>query len=265
MSRLSDLFATLRACDEKALITFITAGDPNAERTVEIVVTLAAAGADAVEIGIPFSDPLADGPSIQASSQRALHEGMTVRKALHAVQRIRELCPNLPIILMTYYNPILRYGLENYAADAKLAGVDAHIVTDLTPEEAAPWNLYSHKEGLDAIYLLAPTSTEERIQKAANISGGFIYCVSRTGVTGAREDIPRELPDVVSRIRKATDLPICVGFGVSEPEHIRAISNFADGVVVGSALVNLIHREKDSENLLVQVREYISGLKAATR
>ena len=265
MSRLNDCFSALRARNEKALLCFVTAGDPSAERTVEIVCALAEAGVDAVEIGLPFSDPLADGPSIQASSQRALEAGMTTRKALEIVRSIRQRSPQLPLILMTYYNPIRQYGLARYAADAKAAGADAHIVTDLTPEEAGEWKQFSIANGLDTVFLLAPTSTSDRIQVVCELSTGFIYCVSRTGVTGARQDVPVELTDVVARIRASAKAPVCVGFGVSTPEHVRRICAFADGAVVGSALVDLIHRHRFDGNLLNLIHDYAASLKAATR
>lgn len=265
MSRLSERFAALRARGEKALICFVTAGDPAAERTVAIVQALAEARVDAVEIGIPFSDPLADGPSIQASSQRALDNGMTTAKALEIVRSIRGQVPDLPLLLMTYFNPIRRYGLERYAQDARAAGADAHIVTDLTPEEAGEWKHLSTANGLDTVFLLAPTSTQARIDIVARLSTGFVYCVSRTGVTGARQDVPAELTDVVARIKAGTSAPVCVGFGVSQPEHVRRIGAFADGVVVGSALVDLIHHYRDAPDLLDRVRDYAAALKGATR
>ncbi|HLJ54093.1 MAG TPA: tryptophan synthase subunit alpha [Chthonomonadaceae bacterium] len=264
MTRLSNRFAELRARGEKALICFVTAGDPSADRTVDVVDALARAGVDAVEIGIPFSDPLADGPSIQASSQRALDAGMTTAKALDVVRRIRASNPDLPLILMTYYNPIRHYGLDRYARDAKAAGVDAHIVTDLTPEESADWKSFSTANGLDTIFLLAPTSTPARIEVVARLSTGFVYCVSRTGVTGAREDVPAELTQVVANIRGATAEPVCVGFGISTPEHVRRICAFADGAVVGSALVDLIHANRNSPDLAARVAEYAAALKAGT-
>ncbi len=264
MSRLGDQFALLRQRGEKALVCFVTAGDPSPEDTVSIVRALDHAGADVVEIGIPFSDPLADGPSIQAASQRALEAGMTTRKVLRIVREIREYCPKLPIVLMTYINPILHYGLAAWAADAADAGADAHIVTDLTPEESDDWVRISKASGLDTIFLLAPTSTPARIDAAAARSTGFIYCVSRTGVTGARQDVPVELTDVVSGIKGRSRLPICVGFGVSQTEHVRTICAFADGVVVGSALVDLVHAHADDPNLLLLVHNYALALKEAT-
>ncbi len=265
MSRLSEHFNTLRARNEKALVCFVTAGDPSAEATVALVETLAKAGADCVELGIPFSDPLADGPSIQASSQRALENGMTVPKVMEILRQIRERVPDLPIIPMTYYNPIRHYGLAQYAHLAKEAGADGHIVTDLTPEEAEEWKQISTQEGLDTIFLLAPTSTQERIEIVTALSTGFVYCVSRTGVTGVRDDVPTELKDVVSNIKAQTDKPVCVGFGISRPEHVERIAAFADGVVVGTSLVNLIHKERDNPELLEIVYQYVASLKAATK
>jgi tryptophan synthase alpha chain len=264
VTRLTDRLAALRARHEKALIAYVTAGDPSLEATIEIVTALAQAGVDAVELGIPFSDPLADGPSIQASSQRSLDHGTTTAATLEAVRAIRERNPDLPLILMTYYNPLLRYGLERYAADARAAGADGHIVTDLTPEEADEWKGLSTRFGLDTIFLLAPTSTPTRVETVVSLCTGFVYCVSRTGVTGARQDVPAELTDVVGRIKAHTDLPVCVGFGVSQPEHVSRICAFADGVVVGSALVDLIHRHRDTPDLRARVQDYVATLKAAT-
>ena len=255
----------LRARGEKALICFVTAGDPDAATTVQVVKALAEAGVDAVEIGLPFSDPLADGPSIQASSQRALDGSMTIAKALDMVAEIRAACPTLSLILMTYFNPIRYYGLERYAQDAKAKGADAHIVTDLTPEEAGDWKRISVANGLDTVFLLAPTSTPIRIEVVSALSTGFVYCVSRTGVTGARQDIPAELTEVVGRIKAHTSAPVCVGFGVSSPEHVRHICAFADGVVVGSALVNLSHEYREDSELTSRVCDFASVLKAATR
>lgn len=264
MSRLSTTLHELRSKKETALICYITAGDPDQSKTVEIACALAEAGVDALEIGIPFSDPLADGPSIQAASQRALEAGMTVHKTLEVVRAVRARKPAFPLILMTYYNPILHYGLEKYASEAAAAGADAHIVTDLTPEEAERWKLASIENKLDTIFLVAPTSTPERIKAVSKLCSGFIYCVSRTGVTGAREDVPAELADTVGRIRQHSDLPICIGFGISQPQHVKKIGAFADGVVVGSSLVNLIHEHRNSSDLLSSVREYCETLKLAT-
>jgi tryptophan synthase alpha chain len=239
------------------------AGDPTLEQTVEIVRALDAAGVDAVELGIPFSDPLADGPSIQAASQRALANGVTVPKALEVVRKIRRVS-EIPIVLMTYFNPPFQYGLDRFARVASEAGADGVIQTDLTPEEAEEWVAAARANRLDTVFLLAPTSTDARIEVVARLSTGFVYCVSRTGVTGARDDIPAELPALVERVKRRTTVPACVGFGISRPEHVRRISAFADGIVVGSALVNIIARLGDSPALAEEVREYAASLKTAT-
>ena len=190
---------------------------------------------------------------------------MTVPKALEITRQIRQKAPELPLILMTYYNPILHYGLERYAKDARSAGADAHIVTDLTPEESDDWRRISQTNELDTVFLLAPTSTPDRIAIVAQISTGFVYCVSRTGVTGARQDVPAELAAVVSQIKARTETPVCVGFGISLPEHVRKIAAISDGAIVGSSLVDLIHKNRDSANLLDLIRDYVQSLKSATK
>lgn len=264
MTRLSNRLAALQAKGEKALICYVVAGDPTPERTVEVVRALDAAGVDAIELGIPFSDPLADGPSIQAASQRALDGGVTVPIVLETLRTIRRES-EIPIVLMTYFNPTLRYGVEQFAQDAARAGADGVIQTDLTPEEADEWLAAARACGLDTIFLLAPTSTSDRIAVVSRFSTGFVYCVSRTGVTGARDDVPPELPDLVSRVKEKAAIPVCVGFGISTPDHVRRIGAFADGVVVGSALVNVIAKCGDSEALAEEVRGFAADLKAATR
>jgi tryptophan synthase alpha chain len=240
------------------------AGDPNLDATVDVVIALDLAGVDAIELGIPFSDPLADGPSIQAAGHRALEHGTRVSDVFAIVGRIRRES-DIPIVLMTYFNPTLRYGIERFARDAADAGADGAIQTDLTPEEAGPWISAARGVGLDTVFLLAPTSTEERIGVVTQIGTGFIYCVSRTGVTGAREDVPSELREFVRRVKARTPLPVCVGFGISRPEHVRRIGEFADGAVVGSALVDLIARNAQNRALTEEVRRFATDLKAATR
>jgi tryptophan synthase alpha chain len=264
MSQLGERFQALKEKNERALICYVVAGDPSLERTVEVVQALDDAGVDAIELGIPFSDPLADGPSIQAGAQRALGAGATVPRTLEIVRQIRRQS-EIPLVLMTYFNPTLRYGVERFAADAAAAGADGVIETDLTPEEAEPWIAAARANGLDTVFLLAPTSTDERIKVVSQISTGFVYAVSRIGVTGAREDIPAELPALVESIRRHTQVPVCVGFGISRPEQVSKIGAFADGVVVGSALVDVIGREGDGPGLASAVREYAASLKAATR
>ena len=246
--------------ERKALVCFLTCGDPDFRTTVELVKAIAEAGADIVELGVPFSDPLADGPSIQASSFRALQAGATVRKVLDCVADIRREC-DVPLVLMTYYNPVQKYGLERFARDAASAGADGVIVTDLPPEEGADWKQAADASGLATIQLVAPTSTKERIELAAKVASGFIYCVSRTGVTGARDDIPAELKQLVGTVKSISDLPVVVGFGISRAEHVRKVSEFADGVVVGSALVNVVAEHSGSADMLGRVREFVTSLR----
>lgn len=264
MTRLNEKWAKLRENGDKALICYVVAGDPTLDRTVDIVRALDEAGVDAVELGIPFSDPLADGPSVQAASQRALAAGSSVARSLEVVKHIREVS-QIPLVAMTYFNPVLRYGIERFAQDAATAGLDGVIQTDLTPEEADGWVSFARQNSLETVFLVAPTSTDARIEVVCKLSSGFVYAVSRTGVTGARKDIPEELPALVARVKARTRIPVCVGFGVSQPEHVRRICGFADGAVVGSALVDVIGRAGDSEFLADEVRAFAGALKAATR
>lgn len=262
MSRLSERFAALRSRGEKALVCYVVAGDPSG-KTVEIAATLGEAGVDAIELGIPFSDPLADGPSIQAASHRALEAGMTVAGALETLRALRHRS-QVPVVLMTYFNPVLRYGVKRFANDAAAAGADGAILTDLTPEESVEWVKAARTAGLDTIFLLAPTSTPDRIETVAKLSTGFVYCVSRTGVTGARNDVPADLPALVASVRARTETPVCVGFGISRPEHVARIAEFADGVVVGSALVDLLAARAVAASLLEEVAVFARRLKGPT-
>ena len=265
MSRIEGRFNSLRARGEKALVAFVTAGDPLPDETADVVLALAEGGADIVELGVPFSDPLADGPTIQAASQRALDTGMTPPKVLEIVRQVRERS-DIPLVLMGAWNPILQYGMERFASDAVAAGVDGTIITDLTPEEAGEWARISSLSGLDTIFLLAPTSTPARMALVGRMASGFIYCVSRTGVTGAQADIPADLPPLVEAIQTyANNLPVIVGFGIHLPEQVRAISAFSAGVAVGSALVSLLHKERNNPDLLTVTRDYAASLKAGTR
>jgi tryptophan synthase alpha chain len=266
LSRIETRFRALRARGEKALVAFVTAGDPLPERTADVVCALADGGADIVELGIPFSDPLADGPTIQASSFRALQAGMTPPKVLDVVRDVRATGrTEVPIVLMGAWNPVLQYGLDRFARDAVAAGADGTIMTDLSPEEAGEWKRACTTAGLDTIFLLAPTSTTARMALVGRMTTGFIYCVSRTGVTGARGDVPAELPGLIQDIRTYADgLPVCVGFGVSRPDQVAAITAYADGVVVGSSLVDQLHRDRANSDLLTAVRNTVAGLKAAT-
>ena len=263
MSRLCKKFSDLSESGEKALVCYVVAGDPNIARTHDIILALDRAGVDVIELGIPFSDPLADGPSIQLGSQRALANGVSVQEVLDLVAKVR-LNSDIPIVLMTYFNPVMRFGVERFAMEASKAGADGVIQTDLTPEEANEWVALARAHDLDTIFLVAPTSTEARIQVVSGMATGFVYAVSRTGVTGARSSVPAELPEMISRIRKSTSTPVCVGFGISSAEHVSVISQYADGVVVGSALVDLIGKTGDIDELGSVVEVFARDLKQAT-
>jgi tryptophan synthase alpha chain len=238
-ARLDKSFARLRARGETGLIIYITAGDPDLETTEALVLALEAAGADAIELGVPFTDPLADGPSVQAATERALRSGTTLPQVLELVARLRKRT-EIPVVLMTYFNPAFRYGLERLAGEAQAAGIDGFIMTDLPPEEAGDWKAVADAHALATVFLLAPTSTPERIRLGARLSTGFVYCVSRTGVTGARRNLPEDLQALLERIRAETDQPIAVGFGISTPEHVRQVGQWADAAVVGSAVVDRV-------------------------
>lgn len=246
MSRIARQFERLKAEGRKAFVAFVTAGDPSIERTVEAAVEMDAAGVDVLELGVPFSDPLADGPVIQRSSERALRRGVTLATVLEAVRRIRRKT-ELPLLLFSYYNPLLRYGLARLAAEAREAGVDGVLVTDLPPEEAGPWLEVARPAGLDTVFLAAPTSPDERLSRVAEVSRGFIYAVSRTGVTGERQALSDEARPLLERIRARTGVPVALGFGISTPEQVAQAAAVADGVVVGSALVRFLedHPEGD--------------------
>ena len=262
--RLDQTFARLKAANEGALVTFITAGDPSVEGTPALVAALASAGADIVELGIPYSDPLADGPSIQASSQRALDAGVTPDTVLQMVRDIR-IKTEVPLVLMTSYNLALKYGLTRFARAFSEAGADGAILTDLPPEEAGPWKAASDTVGMATIFLVAPTSTPERIALIAHNTTGFVYCISRTGVTGARTEMPLDLKELLGRVRAATDKPVCVGFGISRPEHVAQVMAYADGAVIGSALVDFLHAHADNADQVAELTRLVASWKGATR
>jgi len=250
-TRISNRFAELRASGELGIVAYITAGDPTLEATLHFVLNLASAGADVIELGVPFSDPLADGPTIQRASERALKSGSTLAGVLDLVRRIRQWKPwvnelrpvtEIPLVLFSYYNPILQMGLEKFASAASEAGADGVLVTDLTPEESQDYRRILTAHHLDTIFLGAPTSTDERLAKIANCSSGFLYLISRTGVTGAKEALPDDLPALIRRTRAVTTLPIAVGFGISLPGHVSVLGGLADAAVVGSALVSEIEK-----------------------
>ena len=264
MSRVGERFADLRAKGEGALVCFINSGDPDLETTGSLVFALEDAGADIVELGVPFSDPLMDGPVIQLSSQRALLGGTSPGQILELTAAVRRRS-QIPLVLMTCANPVYQYGGERFARDAAAAGVDGVIVTDLPPEEARDWKSAAAAFDLDTIFLLAPTSTDARIERVAEMCSGFIYCVSRAGVTGVRRDAPEEIAELLSKIKSVTNTPTAVGFGISSPEHVRRVCRMADGAVVGSAIVSMANEKAGCPDLLESVGRYVCDLKAATR
>lgn len=265
VTRFEQIFAALRARNEKALVAFVTAGDPFPDRTADVVCALADAGADIIEIGVPFSDPLADGPTIQAASFRALQAGMTPPKVLEIVREIRSRNTTTPIVLMGAYNPVFQYGAEKFAKDAVEAGADGAILTDLTPDAAGEWKQYADAAGMGTVFLLAPTSTQGRMELVGKMATGFIYTMARAGITGYRDGVPADLPPLVESIRAYSgDKPVCVGFGISQPDQVRAIAQFSDGVIVGTALVDLLNRERENADVLEIAGDFIRSLKKAT-
>jgi tryptophan synthase alpha chain len=256
-SRISRKFQLLRKDDKKAFIAYIMAGDPNIQRTKEMVRILEDCGVDIIELGVPFSDPLADGPTIQAAAQRALEDGTTLHTVIDLVADLRK-TTQIPIILMTYYNPIFKYGEEKFVEDACSAGVDGIIVPDLPPDEAEGMMKLTKKKPFDLIFLLAPTSTEDRIKKVSKASRGFIYYVSITGITGSKLSLDPAIESHMNRIRSVSDTPIAVGFGIATPEEASLVARFADGVIIGSAIVKKVNEpDKDMKTYLLSLREGI--------
>jgi tryptophan synthase alpha chain len=263
-SRLDATFAALRARRERALVPYFTVGDPSIAATRQLVVEAARRGADVIELGIPFSDPLADGPVIQRATQRALAAGVTLPRVLEMVREMRGEV-SVPLVFLTYYNPILAFGLKAFCRTAVEAGVDGVIVADLPPEEAAPLQAEAEPAGLDLVHLVAPTSTPERMRRIARASQGFIYMVSLTGVTGERAAVAPELTQQLRALRAITTRPICVGFGISTPAQAREVGRVADGVIVGSAIVRLVEQHGGTSDLLARVGDFIAALKAPLR
>jgi tryptophan synthase alpha chain len=261
-TRISQRFAGMRASGELGIIAYITAGDPSLDATLKFVLTLAEAGADIIELGVPFSDPLADGPTIQRASERALKSGTTLAGVIDLVRRIRQ-SSQVPLILFSYYNPILQMGLDKFAHAASEAGADGILATDLTPEESADYRRILSAHHLDTIFLGAPTSTDERLTKIASVSSGFLYLISRTGVTGAKDALPDDLPALLRRARAVTQLPVAVGFGISLPGHVSVLGGLADAAVVGSALVSEIETAKSLDAACAALSSRIRSLKQA--
>ena len=259
MSRIQQTFACLKRAGRGGFIPFITAGDPNLATTERLLIELAAVGADIIEVGVPFSDPVADGETIQRASERALRNGVTLRDVLtsiaHAKQHI-----DVPIVLFSYFNPLLSFGMDRVANDAKEAGVDAVLVTDLIPEEAHTWSETLIQFQLDPIFLVAPTTSDERLKQIARQARGFIYAVSRAGVTGPRDEMTEDAEALVKRVRLVSDLPVAVGFGISTAEQVRQVWKFAEAAVIGSAIVREIERLSGEGNLVKQLGEFARSL-----
>jgi tryptophan synthase alpha chain len=258
LTRISETFKRLNQQRKKAFIPYMMAGDPSLEKTRDVVLLFEKCGADIVELGVPFSDPLADGPTIQRASERALKNGVTLRKVISLVKDLRQVT-QIPLVLMTYFNLVFKYGTDAFIKDARSAGVDGMIIPDLPPDEAGDFIKLSRKAALDTIFLLAPTSTEDRIRKVTKAAKGFIYYVSITGTTGATLLLDGSMDLLISNIRKYTNKPIAVGFGVSTPEEAAAIARISDGVIVGSAIVKKLHKTPE------ELESYLVGLRKAIR
>ncbi len=261
MNRIDGTFQSLKRKNRAALIPFIVAGDPSLDVTEALVHKVAECGADLVEIGLPFSDPLADGPTIQAASQRALQRGVHLGEVFRLAERVKGISP--PLILMTYFNPVLRYGLRRFAEECQKAGINGVIIPDLPPEEAGPWLKETRAFKLDPIFLLAPNSPEDRVKQVSNCSRGFIYYVSVLGVTGARERLSGQLEPKVRQIKQQSKKPLAVGFGISTPEQVKEVSCFADGVVIGSAIVRIVERNLQKPDLVSRVGDFVHSLAEA--
>ena len=267
MSRLADTFAALRARDERALIPFVTCGDPDLQTTRDLALAYFGAGADILEIGIPFTDPLADGPTIQRASERALQAGTTMESAWELIRDLRTQT-DAPIVPMTYINPVYRIGFEAFAARCADVGADGVIISDLPPEAGAEWIAAARKHDIDTVFLVAPTSDKARLQSVARSASGFIYAVARMGVTGARSDVPPEIGELVSHLRAETQTPICAGFGFGEAKQIRdtIASSHVDGIVVASALIDKFEKAQGSASERIKVAAQLAReLKNATR
>jgi tryptophan synthase alpha chain len=261
MSRIAETFAALKRAGRGGFIPFITAGDPDIATTERLLIELAAAGADIIELGVPFSDPVADGETIQRASERALRKGTTVSDVLSCVARAKQRI-DVPIVLFSYFNPLLSFGRDRLANDAKETGVDAVLVTDLIPEEAESWTETLIQFELDPIFLVAPTTSDKRLEQIARQARGFIYAVSRAGVTGARDEMTRDAEVLVKRVRAVSDLPVAVGFGISTAEQVREVWRFADAAVIGSAIVSQIEKLADSPDLVKRVGDFARSLAA---
>ena len=259
MNRISKTFTSLKRLGRGGFIPFIIAGDPDLATTELLLIELAAAGADIIELGVPFSDPVTDGETIQRASEHALRKGVTLRDALKCVARAKQSI-DVPIVLFSYFNPLLKFGEERLAGEAKQAGVDAILVTDLIPEEAQTWIDTLVQCNLDPIFLVAPTTSDNRLKQIAQQARGFIYAVSRAGVTGARDEMSRDAEALVKRVRSVSNLPVAVGFGISTVAQVRQVWRFADAAVIGSAIVREIENLRDSPDLAKRIGEFARSL-----
>jgi tryptophan synthase alpha chain len=259
---IADTFRAFAKRHELGLVAYLTAGDPSIEASEQIILAAAQAGADIIELGVPFSDPIADGPTIQRASERSLRAGTTLPQVLALAARLKRKIQT-PLVIFSYYNPILQMGLEKFAHDASTAGVDGVLATDMIPEEAAEYRKVLGAQNLDTIFLVAPTSTNARIEKIAAATRGFLYLVSRTGVTGTRDALPTELSGFVKRVRAVTDMPVAIGFGISQPSHVAALVGIAQAAVVGSALVARVEAAQGAEEAAGSVGNLVRELKSA--
>ena len=261
MSRIDAAFRDLRAAARTGLVTYVTAGDPDLERSREILVRLDRAGADILEIGVPFSDPLADGPVIQRATERAIRAGATLTRVLDLVADVRSLV-NAPMVIFTYANPVLRMGLDAFVDRARQSGVDGVLMLDVPPEESESTREALSRARIDTIFLLSPTTSDDRIRRAAALASGFLYGISRLGVTGVRGEVADSAQTLATRVRRETGMPLAMGFGLSRPEHVRAVGAYADAAVVGSALVQVIAEHGGSPSLTSEVERYVRWLKS---
>jgi tryptophan synthase alpha chain len=260
MSRIDAVFRDLRNAERTGLVTYVTAGDPDLERSGEILLRLDKAGADIIEVGVPFSDPLADGPVIQRATERAIAGGTTLSRVLDLIGGLRSKIA-APLVIFSYANPILRMGLETFVTRAKAAGVDGVLTLDVPPEESEQFRAALARARIDTIFLLSPTTSAERIRRAAALGTGFLYGISRVGVTGARETVADSARELAARVRAESGMPLALGFGISKPEHVRAVGEFADAAVVGSALVQVIAEHGTSPRLVDEVERYVRWLR----
>ena len=259
LSRIAEAFASLKKEGKRGFIPFIVAGDPDLATTADLLIELTRAGATIIELGIPFSDPMADGPVIQRASERALRHGFGLAEVFEMISQARK-ATNVPVVLFSYFNPLLQFGMERLAREASNAGVDAVLVTDLAPEEAQPFMQALRKENLDLIFLVAPTSTDERLRMISERASGFIYAVSRAGVTGARDDVSLQAKELVARVRLISELPVAVGFGISNAQQVAGVWRYADAAVVGSAIVAEVEKLAGSPDLALKIGDFARKL-----